>query len=84
MSRRVAQDKPKVDDVVKEAEIPLREHLAKWILRLFFGTVVATYVIIFFLGFGLMHLPSAFIHWLGAATVGEVAGLLGYIIKRVF
>ena len=66
------------------SDIKLRELMAPVVLILFAGTVVATYVIIFLWGFRKIELPNSFVHRLGAATVGQTAGMLTVILKDLF
>jgi hypothetical protein len=58
--------------------------VAIMILGIFSFAVMATFDVILFWGLGALSLPAAFVHWLGGATVGEIAGLLIIIVRRVF
>jgi hypothetical protein len=52
-----------------------------------YGLLVASTLLIFFLqGFGLWRfkLDGSTLNWLGAATIGEIAGLLTVTIKSLF
>ena len=70
----------------KESELRLRERSVYLMLSLFALGLVSTFVIIFFEGFhvGGFDLPDEFLHWLGGATVGEVAGLLVITFRYLF
>ncbi len=62
--------------------------LADFLTLLFVGVymfaVITTFAIILLWGLGRLDLPEKFMHWLGAATIGEVAGLLMFVVKKVF
>ena len=65
-------------------EFEMGEFIAINILGLFSLTVIETFSIILLWGLGRLELPQKIVHWLGMATVGEVAGMLLIIIKYVF
>ncbi|MFZ0814762.1 MAG: hypothetical protein WAM78_04545 [Candidatus Sulfotelmatobacter sp.] len=62
----------------------LRMTATRIMLGLFAFSVVATFGIIFLYGSGYLKYPEWFLKWLGAATIGEIATFLGYIIKYLF
>jgi len=66
--------------------IDLRERLVKFLIPAYSTAIGATLCIIFFQGFNLwgFKLAPNFIKWIGAATVGEVAGLLAIVVVSVF
>src|ERR1700724_4166942 len=66
------------------ANLRLREKIATWLLVLFGVSVLATYALIFLWGCKKIDLPAGFIHWLGAATISQTAGLLLIIVKNLF
>jgi hypothetical protein len=66
------------------SNISLRELTTAVLLVVFSGSVAATYTLIFFWGFQKIKLPNGFVHWLGAATVGQTASLLVLIVKNLF
>jgi len=45
--------------------------------------VITTFAIILLWGLGRLDLPQKFMRWLGVATIGEVAGLVTFIVKKV-
>ena len=62
----------------------LRVTTTKFMLGLFAFSVVATFGIIVFVGIGYLRYPDWFLKWLGAATIGEIATFLGFILKYLF
>lgn len=52
-------------------------------LWIYMFAVIATFAIIVLWGLGRLDLPGNFMKWLGGATVGEIAGLLLFVLKRV-
>ena len=64
----------------------MREGAIKFIYIAFGSILVFTMAIIVFHGFGFwgFELPPSFLHWLGAATVGEVAGLVFIVFQFLF
>jgi hypothetical protein len=62
----------------------LRMTATKIMLGLFAFSVAATFAIIFGYGRGYLKYPEWFLKWLGAATIGEIATFLGYILKYLF
>jgi hypothetical protein len=54
------------------------------VLAAFFFTMIETFSLILLRGFGRISVPDKFMHWLGGATVGQVAGMLLWIIKKLF
>ena len=63
-----------------------RDRAVKWVLRTFTFALTGSFVILVLQGFKLWGfcLPEPFLHWLGAATVGEVVGLVGVVFKFLF
>jgi len=54
------------------------------LLGLFVFAVIATFAIIVLWGLKRLDLTEKFMSWLGGATVGEIIGLLAYIVHRLF
>lgn len=54
------------------------------LLWIYMFAVIATFSIIILWGFGRLVLPEKFMNWLGAATIGEIAGILLFVIKQIF
>ena len=54
------------------------------LLGLFVFAVIATFAIIVLWGLKRLDLSEKFMMWLGGATVGEIIGLLAYIIHHLF
>ncbi len=69
-----------------EHEIEMQAILVKWLVKAFVFLLVSTVIIIFLQGFKAFgfELEKGFLHWLGGAAVGEVAGILVIIIKYLF
>jgi hypothetical protein len=65
-------------------DMPFDQLITLNILAAFFFTVIETFSLILLRGFGRITVPDKFMHWLGGATVGQVAGMLLWIIKKVF
>jgi uncharacterized membrane protein len=59
-------------------------YLALLIATLFSFAVVATFGIIIGVGLKRLVLETTMFNWLGAATIGEIAGMLYIIIKAYF
>jgi hypothetical protein len=53
-------------------------------LGIYMYAVITTFAIIFLWGLGRLVIPDQFMRWLGIATIGEIAGLLGYGLQWVF
>jgi hypothetical protein len=55
---------------------------------IFLGTymfaVIATFAIIILWGLGRLDIPESFMKWLGGATIGEVVGLVVFVIKQIY
>ena len=66
--------------------IALRERAASFLFKAYAGLLASTVLIIFLQGFHLwgFHLEAGFLHWLGAATIGEVAGLAALVYGALF
>ena len=64
----------------------LREKSIRFLLRAYAGLLSATVIIILLQGFKLFGfaLPLSFLHWLGGATIGEIAGLLTLTLGAIF
>src|SRR5208282_2173810 len=60
----------------------LSEVITVSVLGLYVFVVFETFAVFFLAGLGRLSFPDKFLHWLGGATVGEVAGLLYYVIKH--
>ena len=73
-----------VTDAREVSDIGLREVITYALLLLFVGATATTYVLIFLWGYGKVNFPNAFIHWLGAATIGQTGSLLVIIVKSLF
>jgi hypothetical protein len=86
--RREGTDAPPLLDIVKAekelSDTKLRENVTNWLLTLFCASTIATYVLIYFWGFRIISLPPGFVHWLGAATIGQTAGLLLIVVRSLF
>jgi hypothetical protein len=71
-----------------ETEFRLREKALNFLMIAFGGLLIATISIFLFQGFKLwgFFLPESLLHWLGGATISQIASLLmtayGYIFKR--
>lgn len=73
-----------IKDAREISDIGLREIITYALLLLFVGAAAASYVLIFLVGSGKFKFPDAFLHWLGAATIGQTASLLLIIVKSLF
>lgn len=58
------------------------EFISIVVLAIYMFTVIATFAVIVLWGLGRLDLPHSFMKWLGGATVGEVVGLLVYVLKQ--
>ncbi len=62
--------------------------LADFVTLVFLGiyvfAVIATFAIIILWGLGRLELPDKFMDKLGVATIGEIAGLLLFMLKYLF
>lgn len=69
-----------------QSDIKARERIVMFLLCAYGGLLVATVIILFLQGFQAwgFKLESGVLHWLGVATIGEVAGLLMITIKSLF
>lgn len=61
-----------------------RAYVALALITLFSFAVVATFGIIIAQGLARLTLATSLLNWLGAATIGEIAGMLHIIIKAYF
>ena len=68
------------------SNIALREHAASFLFKAYAGLLASTVLIIFLQGFQLwgFQLDAGFLNWLGAATIGEVAGLAALVYGALF
>lgn len=82
-----------VENLIKEFELVEKKDIAKQrrqafgvLLILYTTGVITTFVIIFFQGFkvGGFLLDNTFMSWLGAAVIGELAGLLAIALSFLF
>ncbi len=70
---------------VTKSNIKIRQNLAWTCIGIIIFSVLASYFIIFFVGFGLMsNLPVGFLNWLGAATLGAIISNILIVYKSVF
>lgn len=53
-------------------------------LGIYMFAVIATFAIIILWGLGRLDIPDSFMKWLGGATIGEIVGLLAYVLKQIF
>jgi hypothetical protein len=53
-------------------------------LGIYMFVVIATFAIIILWGLGRLDIPESFMKWLGGATIGEVAGLLLFVVKQIY
>jgi len=51
-------------------------------LGIYMFAVFTTFAIIFLRGLGRLDIPDKFMNWLGAATIGELVGLLAYALRQ--
>jgi hypothetical protein len=61
----------------------LAELITLLFMDIYIFAVVSTFAIIVLWGLKRLDLPNKFMSWLGAATVGEIAGLLTYVIHII-
>ena len=73
-----------LEPVAVITDATLRITATKIMLGLFACSVAATFAIIVGYGRGYLKYPEWFLKWLGAATIGEIATFLGYILKYLF
>ena len=69
---------------LRQRPFDLQDYMAVTLLGIYAFAVIVTFAIILLWGFKRLELETKFINWLGAATVGEVAGMLLFIVKKVF
>jgi hypothetical protein len=65
-------------------DLDLRGFIAFNIIGIFCFAVIETFSIILLCGLGRLSLSENLVNWLGAATVGEVAGMVYLIVESVF
>ncbi|HKZ03120.1 MAG TPA: hypothetical protein VJ180_12820 [Pyrinomonadaceae bacterium] len=53
-------------------------------LGIYMFAVISTFAIVVLWGLGRLDITESFMKWLGVATIGEVAGLLAYVLKQIF
>lgn len=78
-----------LDEIVKAKDalshIEFREKLVQTSIRIISFSIIATFLIIFFVGFGLMEdLPDGFLHWLGGATIAIIISNILIVYKYFF
>jgi hypothetical protein len=68
------------------ANIRLRADMARFLRRAFGWSLVATFGLYFCQGFHVLGfaLSEAEMHWLGGATIGQIAGLLAVVVRDCF
>jgi hypothetical protein len=77
-----------VQTVTTVSDITQRSRMVTFLLWAYGFLLAGTMALFFLQGFrtGGFHLEEATMHWLGAATIGEIGGLLtrtfGYFFKR--
>ena len=64
--------------------VTLTDFLTLIFVGIYMFAVITTFAIILLVGLGRLDLPEKFMYWLGVATIGEDAGLLMFVIKKVF
>ena len=65
--------------------VRVRERLVTSCIIIVSGSILATYAIVFLVGFGVMtNLPENFLHWLGAATIGTIISNILIVYKSLF
>lgn len=69
---------------LRQRPFDLQDYMAVTLLGIYAFAVIVTFAIILLWGFKRLELEAKFVNWLGAATVGEVAGMLLFIVKKVF
>jgi len=64
----------------------MRETAIKYLLIAYSGTLICTFTIYFLQGFKWrgFDLYYSLLHWLGAATIGEIGGLLALVYGALF
>jgi len=74
------------DEAQAEHERRLQNRTSDFLLRAYGVLLAATLLIFFLQGFALwgFHLEETTLHWIGAATVGQTAGLLALAIRSIF
>jgi hypothetical protein len=67
-----------------KSRIRVRTESALFLRKTFGFSLFMTFGIIFCQGFHVwgFHLSDAFLHWLGAATVGQVSALLAMVLRQ--
>jgi hypothetical protein len=73
-----------VIQIIPKPEERLKGVVGYALLVLFLGSVIATYAIIILWGRKWLDFPEPFIHWLGAATIGEAGGLFTLIVRKLW
>jgi hypothetical protein len=85
--KRFTADEPDVPSFLKKvSDIEMRRWAFYWLIPTFAFSIILTYTAIFLHGCNecQFKLPSEFLHWLGAATVGEIGGLLIIAFRYLF
>ena len=72
--------------VIITRTLGMQERIVWFLLWIYVGVIACTFTLIFLQGFKPCNfeLPADFLKWLGAITIGEVAGLLCLTIGAVF
>ena len=75
-----------VKDWVTAVTVVQQDKLIDFVIRAYGGLLIVTVLIIFLQGFKLwgFSLDATYLKWLGAATIGEIGGLLMLTFKAVF
>ena len=78
-----------LNEIVKAKDalshIEFREKLVLTAIRIISFSIISTFAIIFFVGFGLMKdLPDGFLHWLGGATIAIIISNILIVYKYFF
>jgi hypothetical protein len=70
--------------VTTEHTLGLRSRISTFLFCAYGFLIVTTVVMYFLQGFRVFYLDVGLLKWLGAATIGEVAGLITLTIKATF
>jgi len=75
-----------IEQTTALSNISMREKALTFLIYAYGFLLVSTMIIIFFQGFKLFgfNLDLDFLKWLGAATVGEVAGMIIMVVGALF
>jgi hypothetical protein len=75
---------PTVAMVWRGKPAEFREFTSMILLWIYMFAVIATFSIIILWGLGRLILPEKFMNWLGGATIGEIAGMVLFVVKQIF